>query len=241
MDGLKQIKERPITRHGSENCSRRFLFDGSKIAELKDIFKENATTHEEIQPTRVALVTAVIWNALINVAQAKHGQLRPSLLSPAMNLRGRTAVVPISQNAFGNSWIPIIARFSPQGDKLEWFDLISLFSNAVKNTAKVIGKANSEEISLIGAGAFAEVHEEILRNNGVDVFICSSWSRFPVYEADFGWGRPCWVSCSSEDCEMFTLLDSKCGDGIEAWVCLNEKDMSEFELNTDICKFTSLF
>lgn len=51
-------------------------------------------------------------------------------------------------------------------------------------------------------------------NNGGDSFkpencAFTSWLRFPVYEFDFGWGKRVWV---------VVLMDSPCGDGVEAWV-----------------------
>nr|XP_016433269.1 PREDICTED: acetyl-CoA-benzylalcohol acetyltransferase-like [Nicotiana tabacum] len=220
--------------------TRRFLFDETEISRLKDLFKEKATTDQEIQPTRVTLVTAVIWKALISVAQAKHGQLRPSLLVIVINLRGRTAVVPISKNAFANSWTTINARFTPTGNILEWFHLVPLLSDAVRNTAKFISKAGTDDISLLAVTNFKEEQEGFLENSGVDAFIRTSWSKLPAYDADFGWGRPSWVSSARCCCEMITLLDSKCGDGIEVCVSLNEKDMYELERDIDICTFTSL-
>ncbi|KAK9027769.1 hypothetical protein V6N11_067592 [Hibiscus sabdariffa] len=65
-----------------------------------------------------------------------------------------------------------------------------------------------------------------------------SWCRFGVYEADFGWGKPIWVSlagASGEAPDIFVLLDARDG-GIEAWVLLNEEEMGTFQRNEELLK-----
>ena len=70
-------------------------------------------------------------------------------------------------------------------------------------------------------------------------FMFTSWCRFPIYEADFGWGKPDWASDAGSSLEMVTLMDDKHGDGIEAWVNLKENDMYVFEQDQDIVTFTT--
>ncbi|XP_047338962.1 vinorine synthase-like [Impatiens glandulifera] len=53
---------------------------------------------------------------------------------------------------------------------------------------------------------------------------------FPVYNVDFGMGKPVWASLGSLiNKNGAILLDSKCGEGIEAWVTMNEQDMARFQ------------
>ncbi|KAF5175708.1 vinorine synthase-like [Thalictrum thalictroides] len=60
------------------------------------------------------------------------------------------------------------------------------------------------------------------------------------YETDFGWGNPVWASSASLATKNgILLMDTKCGKGIEAWVSLNEEDMSRFECDLDLLSFTS--
>ncbi|KAJ6410652.1 hypothetical protein OIU84_007409 [Salix udensis] len=60
-----------------------------------------------------------------------------------------------------------------------------------------------------------------------------------VYEADFGWGKPGWVSgLYVPGVEMVLLVDTKDGDGIEAWVSLEEDTVLLFQENPDIKAFT---
>ncbi|KAI3867347.1 hypothetical protein MKW98_001781 [Papaver atlanticum] len=63
----------------------------------------------------------------------------------------------------------------------------------------------------------------------------TSWSNFGLYDADFGWGKPIWVTSSDLFIEpgknKVFLIDTKCGQGIEVWVNFEEDDMSKFELH----------
>ncbi|KAK3034801.1 hypothetical protein RJ639_033706 [Escallonia herrerae] len=141
------------------------------------------------------------------MARAKHGHLRrDSILAPAMNLRGKVAP-SIPENSFGNFWTPFTVRFIASKSQPELQDLVVLLGNKTKDVAAASAKASSEDIGLTMGNAYREVVEE-MEKNGVDVHICTSWCKFPMYEADFRWGKPFWVSSASRAYEMVTLVDS---------------------------------
>ncbi|OMO81405.1 Transferase [Corchorus olitorius] len=63
----------------------------------------------------------------------------------------------------------------------------------------------------------------------------TSLCRFPIYEVDFGWGKPIWVSSAARDMmNLVSLNDTADGKGIEAWVCVKEEDMAKFECDEEI-------
>ncbi|MCD7447993.1 hypothetical protein HAX54_036813 [Datura stramonium] len=71
------------------------------------------------------------------------------------------------------------------------------------------------------------------------VNVVGSTTRDISANIDFGWGKPSWVSSVSKNYEGISLIDTKSGDGIEAWIGLKEKDMADFERDPDILSFTS--
>lgn len=85
-------------------------------------------------------------------------------------------------------------------------------------------------------------HLSFIRERGEQVakgeivsFNFTSLCRFPIYEADFGWGRPVWVGSASLTFKnLAVFLDTKSGDGIEAWVNLKEEDMAKFEKDREL-------
>ncbi|KAL6186384.1 hypothetical protein ACLB2K_042504 [Fragaria x ananassa] len=73
------------------------------------------------------------------------------------------------------------------------------------------------------------------------VYRCSSWCRFPIYEADFGWGKPIWVTIAS--CVLkntIFLIDTRNGEGIEVYVNLEKQHMDMFERDPELLAFASL-
>lgn len=69
--------------------------------------------------------------------------------------------------------------------------------------------------------------------------LISSWCRQPQYGTDFGWGKPIWVSPGEPVNDVVVLIDTKDGEGIEAWIGLCNEDMAKFEKNPSICAYAS--
>ncbi|KAL9423754.1 hypothetical protein AB3S75_035777 [Citrus x aurantiifolia] len=69
----------------------------------------------------------------------------------------------------------------------------------------------------------------------------SSWCGFPFYDGDFGWGKPTWMTATSWAFNNIVLImDAKHGDGVEAWVNLDEDAMFLFEQNEELLAFALL-
>ncbi|MFS7979282.1 putative transferase [Helianthus anomalus] len=210
--------------------TKRVRFNGTSISKLRA--KSGSANG---QHTRVTLVASLIWKALIAVDQVKCGSLRNCLLAPAMSLRGK-ASSPVSESSFGNVWAPYPIRFLQNETGLEFGDLVDLIEDTTRNVIMWVQKASGEEICRHAHESYALVDEELKQNK---FCIFTSWCRFPIYEVDFGWGKPCWVTEAGSALEMVTLMDDKDGDGIEAWVSLNQKEMYVFESDQDILDLTS--
>ena len=218
---------------GALITTKVFVFDGSSISSLKAIACDSALTKR--QPSRVVAVTALIWKVLIAIAQAKHGHLRHSILFQTLSLRGKTAL-PIPDNSFGNLFMPITSRFGGDNEsKMELHELVGKLDDSIRNALVDCKKPqNGDELFSMMTNSFKEVPDP-----ETDIYLFTSWCRFPVYEADFGWGKPIWVSTKAKTAEMISLSDTKNGDGVEAWLTLNEKDMLLFQNHPEIKAFTS--
>ena len=59
-----------------------------------------------------------------------------------------------------------------------------------------------------------------------------------------GGGKPIWVSSIGTSDSVFSNLiilnDTRLGDGIEAWVTIDEQDMARLECNPELLTFASL-
>ncbi|KAL0005475.1 hypothetical protein SO802_013036 [Lithocarpus litseifolius] len=59
-------------------------------------------------------------------------------------------------------------------------------------------------------------------------------------EMDFGWGNPMWIGRVSLPFKNdFVFVDTKSGDGIEAWVNLKEEDTAKFESDKELIAYAS--
>lgn len=232
---LPMLKPRPPPKISATNevVTRRFVFDGAKISSLK------ARAHDpsfQREPSRVEVVIALIWRALMGVSKAKHGRLRTSLASLSMNLRPKI-VPPLPPLCCGNLIARLKARFmadDSNGELPDLKDLVGLLRDVTKSNAAV----PREDVYSTVIKSRNELHED-LEEEEVDVFMFTSWGRLPFYEADFGWGKPVWVSKIPLPAEQIFLLDGEGGDGIDAWVGLNKQDLLQLQQDGDILAFTS--
>nr|QXN66177.1 acyltransferase 2 [Boswellia serrata] len=222
------------------NCTtRRFVFDASAITALK----AQATNSSMKCPTRVEAVSAFIWKCAIAASKEKsNGIQRPSLLSHLVNLR-RRMVPPISEYSTGNLlWISAAHCMASEEPELpdlagEVRDSISKFDGEfVKKLASDQGHSLMSE-SLKEIGEFGS-------KDLVDYFGFSSWCNLGFYETDFGWGKPIWVSSvpltGSVFMNLIILVETRSGDGIEAWMTLDEQDMAILASNPEFLKFASM-
>ncbi|XP_031270307.1 stemmadenine O-acetyltransferase-like [Pistacia vera] len=71
--------------------------------------------------------------------------------------------------------------------------------------------------------------------------VTRSWCWIPVYQVDFGWGRPEWVTTTSNGMKnSILLMDTRDGLGIEALVTLEEQDMAVFERDDELLSFATV-
>ncbi|KAI3932722.1 hypothetical protein MKW92_027988 [Papaver armeniacum] len=170
----------------------------------------------------------------------------------AINLRTRR-IPPFPANSFGNMTDTAVLKVSRNlndGDNGKGFhdqrqyylELVSKIKDSIKLIDNEHVKAMKSNFAtscnhmkmhqMLKEGTFNDDHQTFL--------MFTSWCRFPIYEADFGWGKPSWASLSKllyKNCVMF--MDTSSGDGIEAWVCLKEEDMVEFERHKELLAFAS--
>ncbi|KAG6687776.1 hypothetical protein I3842_11G089500 [Carya illinoinensis] len=98
-----------------------------------------------------------------------------------------------------------------------------------------------------GEGGFPAIIEalkergEIFKNRkDLVMYKCSSWCKFPLFETDFGWGKPAWMtSVNKLVSNTISLMDTSSG-GVEALVTLDEEEMALFERHEELLEFASV-
>ncbi|KAK7349498.1 hypothetical protein VNO77_06914 [Canavalia gladiata] len=219
--------------------TKRFLFRNLDIATLKAQILGTTNSY----PTRLEIVSAILWKSLMALSKARFGTQRPSLVTHLVNLRRRMDEALCSKHAMGNLlWLVATEHKSDHEIGLE--ELVTKLRDA-------ISKVDSEFVEELQGDKGRSIMHEALKTigetgstNEVDYFGFTSWCNFGFYEADFGWGKPTWVTCVGSIGSVFfnfiILIDTRLGDGIEAWVTLDEDDMTHLEANPQLLTYATL-
>ncbi|XP_027108874.1 acetyl-CoA-benzylalcohol acetyltransferase-like [Coffea arabica] len=229
---LSGPKPRPPADYPAKIVTQRFLLDETMIEKIMEGAALSCSKCN-FHPSRVVVALALIWRALLGVCLAKRGHFRDSIVAIAMNLRGKTALT-ISEPNYGNFWTSVIVPLEAKNAKIELQELMILLDNRIKSTSEKLATASPEDISSMLIDSRREIIEKRYLSVGIDVYVCTSWCRFPIQEVDFGWGKPHWVSHASKAFEAIGLMDAKKGEGLEAWVSLKEEDMTEFKRELEV-------
>ncbi|XP_021904874.1 vinorine synthase-like [Carica papaya] len=213
--------------------TRRFVFDAPAIAILKDRARSL---------TRVEAVSALIWNCTMAASQKKHGSPRRCLLSHSVNLRTRMSH-PASKKSLGNQvWVATARLRADQERELDHLarEVRVGISNINGDFVKELGGEKGKEMML----DYIKEIGEFSSKDGADSLAFTSWCKLGFYEADFGWGKPVWVSTIGLEAPVLmnsvALIDTRSGDGIEAWVILDEEEMILLQNDNNLLNYASL-
>ncbi|XP_057767471.1 stemmadenine O-acetyltransferase-like [Salvia miltiorrhiza] len=209
---------------------KAFLFAPAAVNALKSQITNIAN------PSRVEAVTAFLWS---RCAAACRSDL--SVACHPVNIRGK--VPDLREHSFGNLFQMIFAENCRHGGGTSWIELAGKLRAAFGAlddgyVARLLGERGHE----LAKENFMEISKHLAREN-VEVFRFSSLCRFPVYEADFGWGKPAWVSYAgapNKNCVfLFESVDMR--GGVEAWVVMTRQAMERLQGDVEFLRFTSAF
>lgn len=206
------------------NCvMRRFLFPVEDIEKLKTKAIESGI----LGPTKVEVVIALLYQcATVAKRSSRNGFSRTSVLSQTVNLRPS---LKLPQNAIGNMFS--LHFCFVEDDKMEIPALIGEIRKAKLKLRKLPYESQMKELG---------ESLEKLDPNTVDIYVFSSLCGFPIYDIDFGWGKPTRVQAFQNEINNQIFLMDSPQDGIEAFVILEEEMISAFENNELLLPFTSL-
>ncbi|XP_028779028.1 vinorine synthase-like [Neltuma alba] len=211
--------------------SKRFIFNASVIEALKTKY---AQTDEKL-PSRVEALSAFIWSRYVASTQDTHGPQKTYAVVHAVNLRPRMEP-PLPPASFGN-YYRFTMTLIPTLEKEEECNHGVLFIKQVREQMKKIDK---DYVRRIQEGAsehldfLKDSSDRVLVKREMVAFNFTSLCRFPIYDADFGFGKPTWVgSCALTFKNLVAFIDTKHGGGIEAYINLTLEDMAKFEADKE--------
>ncbi|KAG5236487.1 BAHD acyltransferase [Salix suchowensis] len=233
----------PVDLIQGEAVLKRFVFEAPKITALR----EKAISASVPNPTRVESVTALIWKCAMSASRSNLGVPRKAVMSLGVNIRKR--LVPALPDSYGGNYVGIISPRMEDQDDLELQGIVSRIRKDLtefgEHYAKItqggdISLAICKTVEDFGKMAMSKVLMYKLLTD-IDYYNCTSWCNFELYGADFGWGKPTWLSpvFTIELKNVVFLIDTRDGDGIEAWISLSPEDMALFESNKELLEFSA--
>ncbi|XP_047944661.1 stemmadenine O-acetyltransferase-like [Salvia hispanica] len=227
-DFRPNLKSPSVHPLAAEVTMKTFLFTPAAIAALK---LEITATASIANPSRVEAVTAFLWSRCAAACGSD-----ASVACHPVNIRGK--IPSLTENSFGNLFQMV---FAESRGEASWIGLAEKLRSAfvALDVARLLGERGFEAAK----ENFMEISKLLAKGN-VDVFRFSSMCRFPVYEADFGWGKPVWVSYAgvpNKNCVfLFDSVDTERG-GVEAWIVLTPQAMERLQGDLSFLHFTSAF
>ncbi|XP_065874660.1 tabersonine-19-hydroxy-O-acetyltransferase-like [Euphorbia lathyris] len=162
--------------------------------------------------------------------------LKPNFMNHAMSLRTKISP-PLSERNIGYliGMFPVLAR---EDKEIELGVLVKEFRKAKTQLSNSCANTTSiEDICPMILESMKPLSEYL----NVELYVCTSWCRYPFYESDFGWEKPLWVATILFKLKnLMVLVDTREGDGIEAFISLEEKAMAVFENDEELLSFSCI-
>ncbi|CAI9099865.1 OLC1v1036747C1 [Oldenlandia corymbosa var. corymbosa] len=228
---------------------KKLVFSKEKISELKQLAiaasSSSSSSSSSVlkDPTRVEVISAFIWNHLINVARAKDqavgGNDDKTMFRIWNSVNVRTRISSLNSSSsndfpFGNFSIVAIASFTPPdeitvGNPDCYRDLVQLTGDSMRKVDEDYIFNCARPFMKILASGSAELEVDMQKPTmKISDRVITSWCRFPIYEVDFGWGKPVSVGPASSKAPApgVLLFGTRCDDGIEAVLTVLEDELS---------------
>ncbi|KAD3066330.1 hypothetical protein E3N88_34209 [Mikania micrantha] len=197
----------------------------NKYTRKKLSFSESVISNLKAKGSKVQLISAIIWKAFMGVDIAVHNHQRESMVIQIVNLRGKMASL-IPKTSCGNLFGTCTTECRTHETTEELTDRLSdSVKKCITNFSKV--HHDCEEGQTMVLNSLLNLIN--IRESTCGVIV-TSWCKFPFYQVDFGFGKPIWAAPGTIPVNHSAhLMDDVQGNGVEAYVFLQVKDIPLFE------------
>ncbi|XP_010044503.1 stemmadenine O-acetyltransferase [Eucalyptus grandis] len=213
--------------------SKRFIFKTNKIETLKARYSKEMDLGQNRPPSRVEALSTFIWSRFAWSTRVYSEPSKKCIILHAVNLRTKFDP-PLPQHSFGNFYRVAVTSLQLDSGK-ECYGLAAKMRETVRGIDKgYVEKLRDgkEHLDFIKRSAEVYLKGELLAMN------FTSLCRFPMYESDFGWDNPTWVGSPALTFQnLVVFMDTKSGDGVEAYISLRVEDMAALESDEEFMEF----
>ncbi|AEE77629.1 acetyl-CoA:benzylalcohol acetyltranferase-like protein [Arabidopsis thaliana] len=220
--------------------TKRFVFSASKLEELRT----KAASEDFVgRPKRVESVTALLWKAFVAAASSNTNACDMKVLIQPSNLRPKIPSL-LAESLIGNIMFSSVVLGISQQEEIKIEKAVRDLRKQGDDLQNVIKEEGGSSSAMIGSklANLMLTNYSKLSYETHEPYTVSSWCKLPLYEASFGWGSPVWIAGNVAPMleNVTMLIDSKDGQGIEAFVTLPEENMLSLEQNTELLAFASV-
>ncbi|KAI4340667.1 hypothetical protein MLD38_025477 [Melastoma candidum] len=237
--GMSPIDHDPLVVPVETLVTKRFVFSDESLAAIRGKYGH------ELRLSRVDALTEFILQRHVQVTLKASPNVDhiKYMVSYVINLRPRLSP-PLAASAFGNiiTTFHFELPFTRDGNETSDCKLIPLVRDAVAgaNSPEFTTKFRETRLQIEFLKERLDRAQGKPRGDMPSVTLnFASLSRFPVYEADFGWGKPEWVGfAGSSRMNHVIFVDGKEGKSMEAYVALKDEEMKRFQTDPEIVAYT---
>ncbi|XP_076951784.1 epi-neemfruitin B 7-O-acetyltransferse L7AT-like [Bidens hawaiensis] len=228
----------------AESLRLRDIFQVSYQTVLKEAALKVAASRNGVQqPTRVEVVSALLWKCTIAASKEAYGIQKTTWLNHSLNLRKKLPT-KTSKDLIGNM-MRVSSAVCKDNDETTLHSLVNkVHDSIVKVNDEFVNEAQGDEW-YVAMHKLLQQMGEIGSVGPTEYYIFTSWCKMGFNDIDFGWGKPSWVSGLIGKgfkgfFNLVTLMDTKCGEGVEAWVTLDEEELKILQCNPELLAYASV-
>jgi len=237
---LPEWKPVPQARGIEQRKRSAALFKlSSRQVEILRKKANDKASKEGVRPySRFEVIAAHIWRCASKARASAHNSNQPTLVRFSVDIRSRLNP-PLPQNYFGNALAKTVTPKCYEGDIIS--NPMSYAAQKIREAVYVVTEEyirsqlsvtlGKEQLDSIRAFFMGQGHRANVPYAGDHNILLTSWMGMPVYEADFGWGKPMHYGLASTFQEdRAAILPSSDGDGVAVTMFFQTKLMQLFKI-----------
>ncbi|XP_068497537.1 spermidine hydroxycinnamoyl transferase-like [Phaseolus vulgaris] len=216
-----------------------FKLSSRQVEILKKKANNDKASNEGVRPySRFEVIAAHIWRCASKARASAENSNQPTLVRFSVDIRSRLNP-PLPKNYFGNALAKTVTPKCYEGD---------IISNPLRYAAQKIREAvyvvtdeyiraqlsvilGQEQLDSISAFFMGQGHRVNVPYAGNHNILLTSWMGMPVYEADFGWGKPVHYGLATTfEEDRAAILPSSDGDGVAVTIFFQTALMELFKI-----------
>nr|GMD31275.1 vinorine synthase-like [Ipomoea batatas] len=219
-------------------ASKRYIFSKQDIERIRNQYSQSEHSRG---PSRVVALSAFVWAAVIRATLVANPTLKTHLLTHYVNLRNKLNP-PLPSQCLGNILHGTESVWEVDdgtaGEPVTGQSLVGRVVEAMdKVTTDYVREMHTEGAFL--RSILARRSKVIDYNKGeTNVLSISSLCKIPIFEVDFGWGKPIWNGLPQTLLDLVLFVDTEDG-GVEVWIGLEHEVMCNLDKDAEFRAFVS--